>query len=292
MHRLLFLTLIASAAARADFSYTMTSKPSGAPGAPGSEQVTRIYLKGQKMMSDTGPVSIIMDFDAQTMTMVNKTQKTYTVTKFADMGQTAAASITDVKADVKETGQHKTINGFNASELVMTMQIDSPQAQQAGMKMQMEMDVWISPDVPGVGELLGFYQRNGSRFPWGAMAQGANPGMRAAMADLQRRIAGMKGVPVLETVKVKNSGAGGVQAQAAQSDPRMAQARARLEEMQKQGGQQGAAATQALARMGAAAGGGSGAMFETTMEGGNYSSTSIPESVFAIPAGFQQVAGR
>jgi hypothetical protein len=288
--RLILLTLIASAAARADFSYTQTSKSGGGPGGAGGESVTKHYIKGQRMMTDTGSVTIIMDFDAQTMTMVNKTQKTYTVTKFADMGQTAAASGADVKVDVKETGQHKTINGFNASEVVMTMQIDSPQMQGrgAGMKLQMEMDLWISPDVPGAGDLLGFYKRNADRFPWTAMAQGANPGMRAAMADLQRKIAGLKGIPVLEVIRVKNAGAGGDQAAAAQSDPRMAAARAQLEAMAKQGGPAAAQAQAALARMGGGAGSGSGAMFETTMESANFSTNPIPDSVFAIPAGFER----
>jgi len=282
--KLIVLALIAGAAARADFSYTQTSKSSG------SESVTKHYLKGQKMLTDSGSVTTILDFDAQTVTSINKSQKTYTVTKFADMGQAAAAAGgADVKVDVKETGQHKTINGFDASEVVMTMQIDSPQMQGrgAGMKLQMEMDLWISPDVPGAGDLLGFYKRNADRFPWASMAQGANPGMRAAMADLQRKISGLKGVPVLEVIRVKNPGAGGDQAAAAQSDPRMAQARAQLEAMAKQGGPAAAQAQAALARMGGG-GSASGALFETTLESANFSTNPVPDSVFAIPAGFQQ----
>jgi hypothetical protein len=68
----------------------------------------------------------------------------------------------------------------------------------------------------------------------------------------------------------------------------MAQARARLEEMQKQGGPQAQAAAQALARMGAAPGGGGGSGFEINMESSNFSTASIPDSIFAIPAGYQQ----
>ena len=282
-NKILLLALIAGAASAADFSYTMTTKSSGGPG--GGDAVTKHYLKGQKMLVDTGSVGIITDFDAQTLTTINKTQKTYSVTKFADIGQTTAAMAnTDVKIDVKETGQQKNINGYNASEVVMTMDIDTPamgRASQAGMKMQMEMDLWISPDVPGGQELLGFYKRNADRFPWSSMAIGGNGSMRTAMADLQKKIAQMKGVPVLETVRMKNAGAG-----AGQADPRIAQARAQLEQMVKQGGPGAAQAQQALARMGGGSGG--GALFETTMEGGNYSAAAIPESVFAIPAGFQR----
>jgi hypothetical protein len=282
-HKILLLALIAGAASAADFSYTMTTKSSGGPG--GGDSVTKHYLKGQKMMIDSGSVAIITDFDSQTLTTINKTQKTYSVTKFADLGQASAAvSNADVKVDVKETGQQKNVNGYNASEVVMTMDIDMAsmgRASQPGMKMQMEMDLWISPDVPGGQELVGFYKRNADRFPWASMASGANPSMRAAMADLQRKMAGLKGVPVLETVRMKNAGAG-----AGQADPRMAQARAQLEAMVKQGGPGAAQAQQALARMGGGSGG--GALFETTQEGGNYSAAAIPDSVFAIPAGFTQ----
>jgi hypothetical protein len=67
----------------------------------------------------------------------------------------------------------------------------------------------------------------------------------------------------------------------------MAQARAQMEAMAKQGGPQAAAAQQALARMGAPSG--SGSLFEITTESGGFSTGSIPDSVFAIPAGFQKV---
>jgi hypothetical protein len=280
--KLLILAVALAVAARADFSYTSTRKGAGA-GQAG--EVTKHYLKGQKMMMDSGNRIVIMDFDAQTVTTIQAAKKTYTVTKFADLGQTLQQTGAEISADVKETGQHKTINGFNASEVLMTVQVETAQTQKAGMKMQMEMDIWVSPDVPGVKEMKAFYQKNMDRFPWSAMTGGGNPSMQKAMADLQRKMAGLNGVPVLETVRMKPMG--GNEAQTAQAQQGMTQARARLEEMQKQGGPQAAAAAQALARMGAAGGGGS--MFETTMESGNFSTSSVPDAVFAVPAGFTKV---
>jgi hypothetical protein len=284
LRNLILLTVVASAVARADFGYTMTRK--GGPGGAASGD-TKYFYKGQKMKTDSGTTATILDFDAQTLTTINNTQKTYTVRKFSDLGQTMAASGADLQADVKETGQHKTINGFNATEMVMTAQMD-----QQGMKAQMEMEIWISPDVPGAGELHAFHQRNAAKFPYAAMSQGGNPGMRAAMANLQKKMAGLNGVPVLEVIHMKMGGDAGAQAsqaaQSAQSDPRMAAARARLEEMAKQSGPAGDGARQALARMGGAPSGGGGGM-DITMESGNFSTGSIPDSVFAIPAGYQKV---
>jgi len=282
--RTLLLALVVEAAARADFSYTMTRKSSGAMGAAG-EQATKYFLKGQKMMTDSGSFAMVIDFDAQTFTAINKTQKTYTVTPFAQMGQGAVPGGADVQADFKETGQHKVINGFNASQALMTMQMEMAQAQ-GGMKTQMEMEFWVSPDVPGASELRAFYQRNLGKFPWAAMAGGGNPSMQKAMAEMQRRMANMNGVPVLQIVRVKSPG-GANSAQTQQMQQGMAQARARLEAMAAQGGPQGDAAKQALARMGGMSAGG-GSMFETTMEAGAFSTNAIPDGVFDVPAGFQK----
>jgi hypothetical protein len=278
------LTLAAGMMTRADFSYETTRKSAGGA-ASGGEQSTKHYLKGQKMMIDTGRSVIIMDFEAQTFTSINNSQKTYTVTNFADLNQGSAGGA-EVTADVKETGQRKNINGFDASEFIMTMQMDNPQTQQAGMKMQIEMDFWVSPAVPGSQELRAFYQRNISRFPWAAMSQGANPSMQKAMVDLQRKMAGMNGVPVLQIIRIKSAGNSAQMAQSQQSQA-IDQARAKLEEMQKKGGPQAAAAAQALARMGG--GSSSSSIFEITTESSNFSTKTIPDPVFAIPAGYQKV---
>jgi hypothetical protein len=165
-------------------------------------------------------------------------------------------------------------------------------------KMQMEMDMWLSADVPGVGELRGFYQRNMEHMPWAALAGGGNPAIQAGMAEMRRKMAEMNGVQVLGVMKVKP--AGGVAAPAmpqmttAQS-AQMQAAMAKLQALQQQGGPAAAAAAQAMARMGgmanggSPAGGASGSLLEITMESTDFSTAAIPDSVFAIPAGYQRV---
>lgn len=267
--RIVLCMFAASIFARADFSYT--SAREGATNEP----ATKHYLKGQKLMTDSGRSATIIDFDAQTITTINHAAKTYSVRKFSDMPSTIPA---DIQADVKSTGQKKTINGFSASEVLMNMQIEANSGR-GPMKMQMEVHVWVSPDVPGAQELRAFYKRNLNKFPWAGLLQ-SNSGMQKGMADLQRKMADLDGVPVLETVKMGGM-PGMSDAQAAQ----MAQARARLEEMQKQGGPQAQAAAQALARMGAMSGAGG---MEITTESANFSTAAIPDSTFAIPAGYAQ----
>jgi hypothetical protein len=271
---ILVIMLCATATAYADFSYTMAQKPQGSPSA------TRFLFKGQKMMTDRNTGATIVDFDAQTVTTLNKMQKNYSVMKFSEIGQAAKQGDIDAKIDVKETGETKMINGFKASQMIMTMEVDSPQMGQAGMKMQMEIDMWRSSDVPGAREMKTFYQRNGPNFPWAAMGSSGAQGMQKAMADMQRKMADAGGVTLLQTVRTKSPGG-------AQTE-KMRRARAQLEAMVQQGGPGADAARQALARMPAASAGG-GALFEMTMESSDFSTSSIPDSAFAIPAGFQKV---
>jgi len=269
------LMLVASVAAHADFSYTMTQKSGG-------DQVSKHYFKGQKMKVERGTKTTILDFDAQTVTSIDNATRTYTVTKFGDAAGTAAG--VDVKADVRKTGQKKNINGYNADQVIMTMEVAMPQLQKAGMKAQMEIEIWVSRDVPGSQELTAFYRKNASRFPLAALGAGNNPSMQKALAKLQQEMAELDGVPVMEVIRMKSGGGAGLSGAQTQQ---MAQARAQLEAMIKQGGPQAAAAQQALARMGGM-GSGSGSLFEVTMEAGNFSSSAIPDSAFAIPAGYQK----
>jgi hypothetical protein len=283
---ILFLTAAASLTLRADFSYSTTMKlPGGGMAAtPGMNRVTKTYLKGQKMKIESGASVMILDFDAQTSTYIDSSQKTYRVSKFSDLGEPLSKPGQDVHIDVKDTGQRKAINGYNASEMVLSVELDNPTGRQAGMKMRMEVDFWISSDVPGAQELRAFYQRNAAKFPWGAMAGDGgrgNPGMRNAMVELLRKMSDMKGVPVLEVIKV----GGGNDAQQAQMQQGMAQARAQLEEMKRQG-KLTPQMEEALKRLNAGASGGS--MFETTMESSDFSASPIPDSAFGIPADYQQ----
>jgi len=281
--QLLILTLAATLLARADFSYTMERKSASGATAAGGAETTKTYLKGQKMKVESSNTATVIDFDAQTVTTINQQQRTYTVTPFSEVGQALQQANVNAKVDVQETGQKKTINGYNAGELVMTMAMDAAQAGRAGMAMQIEVDLWLSSDVPGASELRNFYEKNGSRFPWAALVAGGNPGTQSAMAEMQKKLASMGGVPVEEIIRMKPAGS---DAQMAQMQARMAPMRAQMEAMIQQGGPQAEILKQQLARMNAMSGG--GAMMEITMESKDFSTSAIPDSVFAAPAGYQK----
>jgi hypothetical protein len=297
----LFVLLIAiPCGARADFSYTMTRKTTGGAMASmagtAANGVSKVFFKGQKMKTQDGDTAILIDFGTETITTINDARKTYTMRGFGDLNASQAGA--GITVDSKETGQRKTINGFDAKELMVTMQLDAGQGRGMSMKMDVETDMWISTAVPGAGEVRAFYQRNANKFPWAAMGGGGNPALQSAMAELQKKIASMDGVQVEQIVRVKPA-AGAMPAMpqmSAGQSAQMDQARARLEAMAAQGGPAAAAAQQALSRMGAAGGGrgmapagGSGILMELTMDSSDFSTASIPDSVFAIPGDYQKV---
>jgi hypothetical protein len=259
------LSVIAALAAHADFSYTTVSK------TPAGERTSKHYIKGQKSITDDGDRMTIMDLDTQTMTTINRTQKTYSVKPFSEIYNKSAAAGMNVNADIKKTGQHKSINGFDAEEMVVTMLMDNTQSKQPGAKMQvqMEMHIWFASDVPGIDAAHAFYEKNADRMPWAAMSGG-----NASMAEIQHKMATMHGIPVLTVMKMGSANP--------QQQAQMDQARARIEEMKKQGGPQAAMADQMLARMG-------GGSSDITTESSGFSASPVPDSVFAIPADYQKV---
>jgi aminoglycoside phosphotransferase (APT) family kinase protein len=95
----------------------------------------------------------------------------------------------------------------------------------------------------------------------------------SGMAEVQRKLATMHGIPVLTTVKL-----GGANPQ---QQAQIEQARAQVEAMKKQGGPQAALADKMLAQMG----GGSAVI---THESSGFSSSPVSVSVFAVPKDYQK----
>jgi hypothetical protein len=145
---LALLTLGTSSIGLADFSYTVTRKLAPLSGP----QTEKRYFKGQKMKVESASGSTILDFDAQTVTRINKMLKAYSVTKFSDIPAPPKQTEVDVTVYVQETERTKSISGYEASEVVLTADLDSPQIRQRPVKPQTERRVWVStvypPSVP------------------------------------------------------------------------------------------------------------------------------------------------
>jgi hypothetical protein len=254
---------------QADFSYVTTVKSGG----PSAGTVTKHKIKGNKMRIDTGTVTILTDMDAQTITTINHTAKTYTVSPVTQAGAAIQKSGVEMKADVKETGQQKKIGAFNCRQVMMTMTMTGQP-----MNMTMENEMWVSPDVPGSAELKTISTRMAER---GVFPGGGDPQTKKMMADLQKQMAKVNGMPILQITRMKS----GDDAQSKQMQAQMAAMRTQMEAMKKAGGKQAEMAEKALASMPAP---GAKYMMEITSESGGFSAAAIPATEFALPAGYKK----
>jgi hypothetical protein len=273
-------------AAHADFSYTTTRKTTaGASVAGNNSQPSKYYFKGRKMKVETGDTAVVIDSRAQTVTTLDYRQKTMSVRSFAAPGPRDVSA----KIDVKETGQTKTINGHQSTEMLLTTGLDSPELRTMGSRVEMEMHVWLSQDMPGAAELRKFYKANREGFPWEALSGAGNPAIRWGLAGLQSRIAG-KGIQVLEVVRVKAASGPPAKPLTSAERGKIRDTITELDAKVQKGGPDAVAAVEEMSRLKAMVGDDflSGPLFEITVESSGFSTGSIPDSVFAIPAGYQR----
>lgn len=295
--KLLFLSaLISGVVVRADFSYEQTSKVTGgamagmmkvagAFSAKAREPiVSTVMVHGDRMASVTRDQIHVIDLGRETFTDIDLAHKTWSVMTFAEMenamkqmaekmGQQKDQASLNFRADVKETGQSRVINGLNTQEKILTLTMEGTDAktgQTGGMDMQ--LDMWVAPNIPGYDEVRDFYKRMASKINWSPLMRMAGPiaaQNQKGMGELVKEMSKLEGIPVMQITRMGMSGSGmpsEADMQRAQADAARAQQQAAQQQAAQQQSQPNladaatrTASTGALgnkaARMGAIAGG-------------------------------------
>jgi hypothetical protein len=285
--------VLAAGSARADFSYEQTTKITGGmmagmmkfAGAFSKQarepMTSSISVKGNRMAMTSARNINIIDLDAETMTDIDLEKKTYSVITFADfgramqklsqkMGQKNDSAEMNFKADVKNTGATRTINGFQTKETILTLTIEG-QDKKTGDKgaMNVVTEMWLAPNLPGYDEVKNFYAKMAQKLAFapgmggfGAMMGGQQAGLAKGMSEMYKEASKIDGVPVLQVIRMGGSMEGMSEADMA----RMQQAQAEAEQQgppptagEVAGAAAGSAATNAAAsrmgRLGGLAGG-------------------------------------
>lgn len=97
--------------ARADLALVQNLKRDNEPLLPGAPTTVRVYVSGAKTRTDAGPVTMIFDTGAKTLTLLDRRTRTYTVQPYDAKPRLSAR---DVSVTVTNTRRRQTILGHPA----------------------------------------------------------------------------------------------------------------------------------------------------------------------------------
>ena len=197
--------------------------------------VSTSAVKGDRKLTMNDATGQIVDLGEEKVYDLDLRNRTYTVTTFAEMrkrmeearqkaaeqqsrsGEGPAAEKNEGKEieidfDLKETGQKRVINGFDAREVVMTVIArEKGKTLEESGGMVMTNTSWLTPDLPALKEVSDFDRRYAEKL-YGpamidaqqmAMAVAMYPMLKDAMARMQKERVDLDGAPVLTVMKVE-----------------------------------------------------------------------------------------
>ena len=202
---------------------------------------TSVAVKGDRKASLSDSAGQIIDLKEEKIYEVDIRKKTYKVTTFAELrrrmeeaqkkaeedrkkaqaqektakpeAENKDQKQLDVDFDLKETGQKKTINGFDTREIVMTitMHEKGKTVEQSG-GLLLTSDIWMGPRIAAMQEIADFDIRYARQLA-GPMIAGASademaaamamyPMMKDAIARMRAESVKMDGTPIQTTTTI------------------------------------------------------------------------------------------
>ena len=310
---------LAAMPVRADFSYqeksTITGgamaamlKVAGVFSKQAREPIqSTISVKGDRMVHRSATHATIIDLHSQTITTVDLQKKTWSVMTFEEMKQMLDQmqqnmknskkddDTTQVKFKVsaKSTGNAKSVNGYDAKEMILKMEMEGTD-QQSGQKgsMVITTDMWLTPAISGYAEMRAFHKHMAEKLNWtpGGNMFAARPEVEQGMAEVYKEVGKLDGMPVTQTVVMSAAGdpQSGDQAPAQQQQSQPA-------ERPTVGGALGGMLGVHRAKKNTSdpppdkGSSQPGSLLEMTTEMTGFSSAALDDAQFEVPPGFKKV---
>jgi hypothetical protein len=200
---------------------------------------TSIALKGDRKATTTDATEQIIDLGEEKIYDIDLKKKSYTVTTFAELRRKMEearkkaeedarkeagkekvnekpqqadpdAKQVEIDFDIKNTGDKKTINGFDTHQAVMTVTVrEKGKTLEQGGGMVVTSDMWLAPKMPAMKEILDFDLRY-AKLLYGTVIAGVSaeqaaaamamyPMMKQAMGKVSTEGGKLEGSPVLTT---------------------------------------------------------------------------------------------
>lgn len=196
--------------------------------------VSTVAVSGDRKMTANETRGEIVDLNEEKVYEIDMRRKTYTVTTFDEMRRRMAdmeakakedaakapkdeqpqnqGKELDVDFDVKNTGEKKSINGFDTSQVVVTVTVrEKGKKLEDGGGLVMTADNWMTKSVPALKEISDFDMRYYKALAGPQLAVDAQqlatalammPGLKEAFARMQR--AGLEGTAISSTMAVES----------------------------------------------------------------------------------------
>lgn len=233
--------LTSCAALRADFSYQESTQMTGGAlvsilrlGGPFTRKarepiVSTVLIKGNRMATLGKDNSTIIDLDKETITEINLSKKSYSVLTFAQMRQAMDDAMTRAQAQqqkrktepqgaqpnvdakfkvsAKATGKTKSVQGLNAKQMVITMDLEATDKDTGNSgSMTVIDDAWMAT-VPGYEQVKAFRQKMAQKMarefqPELSRMAMSDPRMMQGMAESAKELSKVSGVPVETVMKM------------------------------------------------------------------------------------------
>ncbi len=199
---------------------------------------SEVYVSGNRMARIRPDATEIIDLDAQTITRIDPAKHQYTTTTFEQMRQQIEQAQRDAESKAKETrtdaqkpadqtpqnvemsfdvhvrqtGATKQVSGLDTQESIMTMALNATDknTQQTGA-LTITNDMWLAPSTPVYDEVRAFDVKfahamgqvfNGNQSMQGMQALLAQPGAAKGMGELAQEVNKLKGVPILQVMRM------------------------------------------------------------------------------------------
>ncbi len=191
-----------------------------------------VLIKGNRMAHINQDYTQIIDLDKETITHIDHVKKEYSVMTFQQLKQQIEQAAEEAKkrqaeqgargapspdaqaemnfqANVRNTGATKQLSGLNTREaiLAMTAEVTDKKTGQKGT-FAITNDMWMTPEIPGYSEVRDFYQKWAQKMGMilkDAMSQqmaAMQPGMAQGYGEMAKEMSKLKGMPVLEVVRM------------------------------------------------------------------------------------------
>jgi hypothetical protein len=193
-----------------------------------------VLVQGNRMARINSDTTEITDLDKETITTIDHGKKQYTVVTFQQMkqqmeeaqkkaqqqqakeGRPSQTQASDApppkmnfKVNVRNTAATKKVAGLDTKESILSMELEGTD-QQSGQKGSLAItnDMWLAPEIPGYNEVRDFNKRFALKMgmvfgdvfkPSMAAMQ---PGSAEGMAEMVKEMSKLKGVPVMQVMRM------------------------------------------------------------------------------------------